>query len=67
MVCPVNKPRKPVVPDSKPVGNPNEVTDLLEALRSPDPEVRRMAARSLEVSSLGALNTAETWRETNKK
>ncbi len=65
MVCKVPRdkgPRKPNPEDARPVGDPDEVSAILEALRSPDPAVRREAARLMEVSSLGALNAAETWR-----
>ena len=68
MVCPVNPKRvRPKVncEDAQPVGSPDDVHDVMQALRSPDPEVRRRAARWLEVSSLGALNAAESCRAPN--
>lgn len=69
MVCPVNRkrPKKVNPDDTAPVGNPDEVQELLEALSSPDPAVRREAARTMEVSSLGALNAADTWRTARGK
>ncbi len=69
MVCPVNRkrPKKVNPEETVPVGNPDEVQGLLEALSSPDPAVRRAAARRMEVSSLGALNAAETWRSNREK
>lgn len=69
MVCPVNrkKPKKVNPDETAPVGNPEEVQALLDALSSPDPAVRRAAARTMEVSSLGALNAADTWREGRKR
>jgi hypothetical protein len=68
MVCPVNhnQPERPAEEDCEAPSHPDEVPDILELLRSPDPEVRRTAARLLEVSSLGALNAAETWRTANR-
>jgi len=69
MVCPVNRkrPRKVNPEETVPVGNPDEVQSQLEALASPDPAVRRDAARRMEISSLGALNAAETWRRNREK
>src|SRR5690606_26141349 len=63
MVCPVTRKRPRTVnpEETVPVGNPDEVQSLLEALASPVPAVRRDAARRMEISSLGALNAAETW------
>ncbi len=64
MVCPVNRkrPKKVRPEDTTAVGDPEHVQSLLDALSSPDPAVRRAAAQMMEVSCLGALNAAETWR-----
>lgn len=65
MVCPVDPKRKrPAVnqADCRPAAGPDEIVGIMESLRSPDPAVRREAARLMEVSSLGALNAVESWR-----
>jgi len=65
MVCPVNPKRvRPTVDqaDCRPAAAPDEIVNIMEALRSPDPAVRREAARLMEVGSLGALNAVESWR-----
>lgn len=68
MVCPVNRkrPKKVRQEDTAPVGDPEQVQLLLEALSSPDPAVRRAAAQMMEVSCLGALNAADTWRASRR-
>jgi len=65
MVCPVDPKRiRPKVNanECRPAAHPDEIVDLMDALRSPDPTVRREAARLMEVGSLAALNAAEMWR-----
>jgi len=65
MVCPVDPKRiRPKIDadDCRPAAHPDEIVDLMSALRSPDAAVRREAARLMEVGSLAALNAAEMWR-----
>ncbi len=68
MVCPYKSPetkkaQEKAARKAQAAGRPEDVRQLLEDLSSPDPEVRRRAAVMFEVSSLGALNEAEEWRE----
>lgn len=69
MVCPVNpkRPKKVSLEETTAIGDPDDVQSLLEALSHPDPAVRRAAAQMMEVSCLGALNAADTWRQSRKK
>ncbi|GAB4476388.1 MAG: hypothetical protein Kow00124_18400 [Anaerolineae bacterium] len=68
MVCPYKSPetkkaQEEAAHKAEAAGSPDHVRQLLKDLTSPDPEVRRRAAVMFEVSSLGALNEAEDWRE----
>jgi len=70
MVCPYKSPetrrkQQEAAEKAESVGNPEDVRDLLKALASADPEVRRRAAFLFEVSSLGAIDEARAWQEQN--